>query len=132
MAIGQDGKFDITRCRQCICSEYASLWIQMLSMHWIFFNIFPETFRSEVLPETRKGHFWLRVGRSGRTIPVRAAEHSGRVCLMKRSETAILPSLQEVDDAVDRIVAGMEGTRMTDGKSKSLVAYHEVGHAICG
>jgi cell division protease FtsH len=29
-------------------------------------------------------------------------------------------------------VAGMEGTRMTDGKSKSLVAYHEVGHAICG
>ncbi|KAL2496749.1 ATP-dependent zinc metalloprotease FTSH 2 [Forsythia ovata] len=26
----------------------------------------------------------------------------------------------------------MEGTFMTDGKSKSLVAYHEVGHAICG
>ncbi|MCI70477.1 ATP-dependent zinc metalloprotease FTSH 2 chloroplastic-like, partial [Trifolium medium] len=26
----------------------------------------------------------------------------------------------------------MEGTLMTDGKSKSLVAYHEVGHAICG
>lgn len=26
----------------------------------------------------------------------------------------------------------MEGTIMTDGKSKSLVAYHEVGHAICG
>merc|ERR1712032_520792 len=35
-------------------------------------------------------------------------------------------------DSVDRIVAGMEGTPMTDGKSKSLVAYHEVGHAICG
>mmetsp|Transcript_2612 Transcript_2612/g.4124 ORF Transcript_2612/g.4124 Transcript_2612/m.4124 type:complete len:710 (+) Transcript_2612:83-2212(+) len=41
-------------------------------------------------------------------------------------------SLTEVDDSVDRIVAGMEGTRMTDGKAKSLVAYHEVGHAICG
>merc|ERR1712216_1100038 len=38
----------------------------------------------------------------------------------------------EIDDSVDRIVAGMEGTPMTDGKSKSLVAYHEVGHAICG
>merc|ERR1712070_914179 len=38
----------------------------------------------------------------------------------------------EVDDAVDRIVAGMEGTPMTEGKTKSLVAYHEVGHAICG
>jgi cell division protease FtsH len=32
---------------------------------------------------------------------------------------------------VDRIVAGMEGTPMVDGKSKSLVAYHEVGHAVC-
>ena len=25
----------------------------------------------------------------------------------------------------------MEGTPMTDSKAKSLVAYHEVGHAIC-
>ncbi|PIA32101.1 hypothetical protein AQUCO_04600038v1, partial [Aquilegia coerulea] len=40
--------------------------------------------------------------------------------------------LKEIDDSIDRIVAGMEGTVMTDGKSKSLVAYHEVGHAICG
>eukprot|EP00850_Spirogloea_muscicola_P009306 SM000052S17698 [mRNA] locus=s52:102322:106085:- [translate_table: standard] len=48
----------------------------------------------------------------------------------RRGKTAI--SSQEVDDSIDRIVAGMEGTRMTDGKSKSLVAYHEVGHAICG
>jgi len=48
----------------------------------------------------------------------------------RRGKTAI--SNQEIDDSVDRIVAGMEGTRMTDGKAKSLVAYHEVGHAICG
>jgi len=40
-------------------------------------------------------------------------------------------SVKEIDDSIDRIVAGMEGTAMTDGKSKSLVAYHEVGHAIC-
>ena len=38
----------------------------------------------------------------------------------------------EIDDSIDRIVAGMEGTKLTDGKVKSLVAYHEVGHAICG
>ena len=38
---------------------------------------------------------------------------------------------QEIDDSVDRIVAGMEGTPMVDGKSKSLVAYHEVRHALC-
>uniref|UniRef100_A0A0C9S748 TSA: Wollemia nobilis Ref_Wollemi_Transcript_9700_2559 transcribed RNA sequence n=1 Tax=Wollemia nobilis TaxID=56998 RepID=A0A0C9S748_9CONI len=48
----------------------------------------------------------------------------------RRGKTAI--SAKEVDDSIDRIVAGMEGTVMTDGKSKSLVAYHEVGHAICG
>ena len=48
----------------------------------------------------------------------------------RRGKSAI--TLSEIDDSVDRIVAGMEGTPMTDGKSKSLVAYHEVGHAVCG
>eukprot|EP00249_Psilotum_nudum_P019480 c27275_g1_i1 orf=353-2476(+) len=47
----------------------------------------------------------------------------------RRGRPAI--SAKEIDDAIDRIVAGMEGTVMTDGKSKSLVAYHEVGHAVC-
>jgi cell division protease FtsH len=36
----------------------------------------------------------------------------------------------EIDDAVDRVVAGMEGTPLIDGKSKRLIAYHEIGHAI--
>merc|ERR1711943_134248 len=35
----------------------------------------------------------------------------------RRGKDAI--SLVEIDDSVDRIVAGMEGTRMTDGKAKS-------------
>ncbi len=38
----------------------------------------------------------------------------------------------EIDDAVDRIIAGMEGQPLTDGRSKRLIAYHEVGHAIIG
>jgi cell division protease FtsH len=40
-------------------------------------------------------------------------------------------SVKEIDDSIDRIVAGLEGTTMTDGKSKLLVAYHEIGHAVC-
>jgi cell division protease FtsH len=40
--------------------------------------------------------------------------------------------MSEIDDAVDRIVAGMEGTPLVDSKSKRLIAYHEVGHAIVG
>ena len=41
-------------------------------------------------------------------------------------------TLNEIDAAIDRIVAGMEGTPLIDSKSKRLIAYHEVGHAIVG
>ncbi|MCF8132433.1 MAG: ATP-dependent zinc metalloprotease FtsH [Synechococcus sp. Tobar2m-G35] len=41
-------------------------------------------------------------------------------------------TLAEIDDAVDRVIAGMEGTPLTDGRSKRLIAYHEVGHALVG
>jgi cell division protease FtsH len=41
-------------------------------------------------------------------------------------------TLVEIDDAVDRVIAGMEGTPLTDGRSKRLIAYHEVGHALVG
>ncbi|QSF49446.1 MULTISPECIES: ATP-dependent zinc metalloprotease FtsH2 [unclassified Thermosynechococcus] len=48
----------------------------------------------------------------------------------RRRKPAI--TMLEIDDAVDRVVAGMEGTPLIDGKSKRLIAYHEVGHAIVG
>ena len=38
----------------------------------------------------------------------------------------------EINDAIDRVVAGMEGTALVDSKSKRLIAYHEVGHALVG
>jgi cell division protease FtsH len=41
-------------------------------------------------------------------------------------------TLLEIDAAVDRVVAGMEGTPLVDSKSKRLIAYHEVGHALVG
>jgi cell division protease FtsH len=41
-------------------------------------------------------------------------------------------TMLEINDAVDRVVAGMEGTPLVDSKSKRLIAYHEVGHAIVG
>nr|YP_009395456.1 Cell division protein FTSH [Polysiphonia infestans]ARW64436.1 Cell division protein FTSH [Polysiphonia infestans] len=41
-------------------------------------------------------------------------------------------TLQEIDKAIDRIIAGMEGTPLVDSKSKRLIAYHEIGHAIVG
>ncbi|GAB4538757.1 MAG: ATP-dependent zinc metalloprotease FtsH [Pleurocapsa sp.] len=39
-------------------------------------------------------------------------------------------TMLEINDAVDRIVAGMEGIPLVDSKYKRLIAYHEVGHAI--
>jgi cell division protease FtsH len=41
-------------------------------------------------------------------------------------------TIREIDDAVDRVVAGMEGTPLVDSKSKRLIAYHEIGHALVG
>jgi len=56
------------------------------------------------------------------------------------NEAAILPTRykkssitkNEVNEAADRIIGGIEGTPMEDTKNKRLIAYHEVGHAITG
>lgn len=48
----------------------------------------------------------------------------------RRRKEAI--TMAEVNDAIDRVVAGMEGKPLIDSKGKRLIAYHEVGHAIIG
>lgn len=72
-------------------------------------------------------------------VAMRTPGFSGADLANLMNEAAILAgrrgkdriTTKEIDDSIDRIVAGMEGTQMTDGKNKILVAYHEVGHAIC-
>jgi cell division protease FtsH len=46
----------------------------------------------------------------------------------RRRKEAI--EMVEINDAIDRVVAGMEGTPLIDSKAKRLIAYHEIGHAI--
>lgn len=48
----------------------------------------------------------------------------------RRNKLAI--TMSEVNTAIDRMLAGLEGTSLTDTKNKRLIAYHEVGHAIIG
>lgn len=48
----------------------------------------------------------------------------------RRNKVAI--TMSEVNSAIDRMLAGLEGTSLTDTKNKRLIAYHEVGHAIIG
>ncbi|CAM9108683.1 unnamed protein product [Chrysoparadoxa australica] len=48
----------------------------------------------------------------------------------RRKKSAIGSS--EVSTAIDRVIAGLEGTSLTDTKNKRLIAYHEIGHAMVG
>jgi cell division protease FtsH len=72
------------------------------------------------------------------TIARRTPGFSGADLANLLNEAAILTArrrkeaitMSEIDNAIDRVVAGMEGTPLVDSKSKRLIAYHEVGHAI--
>nr|YP_010904144.1 cell division protein FTSH [Caulacanthus ustulatus]WCH57395.1 cell division protein FTSH [Caulacanthus ustulatus] len=74
------------------------------------------------------------------TVARRTPGFSGADLANLLNEAAILTArrkkqnitLNEIDSSVDRIVAGMEGTPLIDSKSKRLIAYHEIGHAIVG
>ena len=46
----------------------------------------------------------------------------------RRRKEAI--GLSEIDDAVDRIIAGMEGRPLTDGRSKRLIAIPRGGSCV--
>lgn len=74
------------------------------------------------------------------TIARRTPGFSGADLANLLNEAAILTArrrkntitMNEIDASIDRVVAGMEGTPLVDSKSKRLIAYHEVGHAIVG
>lgn len=74
------------------------------------------------------------------TIARRTPGFSGADLANLLNEAAILTArkrkeaitMVEIDQAIDRVIAGMEGTPLVDSKSKRLIAYHEVGHALVG
>nr|YP_009297862.1 cell division protein [Kumanoa americana]AOM67596.1 cell division protein [Kumanoa americana] len=74
------------------------------------------------------------------TIARRTPGFSGADLANLLNEAAILTvrkrkeaiTIAELDASIDRVVAGMEGTPLINSKSKRLIAYHEIGHAIVG
>jgi cell division protease FtsH len=48
-----------------------------------------------------------------------------------REEKEVI-GLDEINLALERVIAGLEGPSITDNKNKRLIAYHEAGHAIIG
>ncbi|CAK9074545.1 unnamed protein product [Durusdinium trenchii] len=73
-------------------------------------------------------------------IAKRTAGFSGADLENLMNESAILTArrnkkaitMDEINDATDRVIAGLEGRSLTDNASKKLIAYHEAGHAIVG
>jgi cell division protease FtsH len=56
--------------------------------------------------------------------------NEGAILTARRRKESM--TMSEIDAAIDRVIAGMEGTVLIDSKTKRLIAYHEVGHAIVG
>nr|YP_011006121.1 putative chloroplast ATP-dependent protease [Dictyotopsis propagulifera]WAM63125.1 putative chloroplast ATP-dependent protease [Dictyotopsis propagulifera] len=75
-----------------------------------------------------------------RYIAQRTAGFSGADLANILNEAAILTArencetitIKQISAAIERIITGLEGIILTDSRSKKLVAYHEVGHALAG
>jgi cell division protease FtsH len=48
----------------------------------------------------------------------------------RRNSTTV--DMQDFDDSLERVVAGMQSRRALTDHEKRVVAYHEAGHALCG
>src|SRR5262249_55997142 len=46
----------------------------------------------------------------------------------RRDKTAV--EMKDFDEAIDRVIAGLEKKRVMSDKERRIVAYHESGHAI--
>lgn len=73
-------------------------------------------------------------------IAKRTAGFSGADLENLMNESAILTArrnkkamtMDEINDATDRVIAGLEGRALADNAGKKLIAYHEAGHALVG
>jgi len=82
----------------------------------------------------------LEEGVTTEEVAKRTAGMSGADLENLMNESAILTArrnkkaitLLEINDATDRVIAGLEGRALADNASKKLIAYHEAGHALVG
>ncbi len=73
-----------------------------------------------------------------KVIAARTAGFAGADLANLVNEAALLAArkdkpaveMRDFDDAIDRIIAGLEKKRVMSGKERRIVAYHESGHAI--
>ncbi len=73
-----------------------------------------------------------------RTVAARTAGFAGADLANLVNEAALLAArkdktsvgMQEFEDAIDRLIAGLEKKRVMSPKEREIVAYHESGHAL--
>jgi cell division protease FtsH len=73
-----------------------------------------------------------------RTVAARTAGFAGADLANLVNEAALLAArrdrpavtMQDFDEAIDRLIAGLEKKRVMSAKERQIVAYHESGHAI--
>jgi cell division protease FtsH len=54
--------------------------------------------------------------------------NEGALLAARKDKTAV--DMQDFDEAIDRLIAGLEKKRVMNSKEREIVAYHESGHAL--
>jgi cell division protease FtsH len=93
--------------------------------------------RAEVLSIHTK-HVKLSADVDVKTVAARTAGFAGADLANLVNEAALLAArkdktaveMNDFDDAIDRLIAGLEKKRVMSPKEREIVAYHESGHAI--
>ena len=82
--------------------------------------------------EDRGGRRPARSSRSGRPgfagADLANLVNEAALLAARKDKTAV--EMKDFDDAIDRIIAGLEKKRVMSDKERRIVAYHESGHAI--
>ena len=69
--------------------------------------------------------YLISTGRGARTGASNRVLARSAILAARRNKKAI--SMDEINDATDRVIAGLEGRALADNSSKKLIAYHEAG-----
>ena len=70
-----------------------------------------------------------RRARPASPAPISRTSSTRRRC-WRRGATRLAVEMKDFDEAIDRVIAGLEKKRVMSEKERRIVAYHESGHAI--
>ncbi len=98
----------------------------------------PDVNGREAVLQIHVRHVTLNPDVNLRTVAARTPGFAGADLANLVNEAALLAArkdktsvgMQEFEDAIDRLIAGLEKRRVMSPKEREIVAYHEAGHAV--